>query len=286
MIGIYKITSPNKRIYIGQSINIETRFNQYKRLACEGQTILYRSLVKYGVENHFFEVICECSIEELNDKERYYQDLYSIIGEKGMNCMLTNTKDKKGFMSEESKIKISLANTGKKRSEETKLKISLVQKGKKHSEDTKNKMREAHKDYKMSDEQLEKFKKINIGRIRTTEQRLNSSLARKGYGKGRKLSQEHKEKIGLSNKGKGFGINLSIEHKLKISKSVTGKKKGYIMPENVKAKISKSHNPKKIININTGVIYNSVREASFLIPMNINTLKTCIRKCKKFKYYI
>lgn len=24
MIGIYKITSPNKRIYIGQSINLET----------------------------------------------------------------------------------------------------------------------------------------------------------------------------------------------------------------------------------------------------------------------
>ena len=32
MIGIYKITSPNKKIYIGQSINIEKRFKWYLRL--------------------------------------------------------------------------------------------------------------------------------------------------------------------------------------------------------------------------------------------------------------
>ena len=32
MIGIYKITSPNNRVYIGQSINIEKRFIGYKRM--------------------------------------------------------------------------------------------------------------------------------------------------------------------------------------------------------------------------------------------------------------
>ena len=35
MIGIYKITSPTKRIYIGQSINIEKRFKSYEKLNCK-----------------------------------------------------------------------------------------------------------------------------------------------------------------------------------------------------------------------------------------------------------
>ena len=37
MIGIYKITSPNNRVYIGQSINIEKRFIGYKRMYVKNQ---------------------------------------------------------------------------------------------------------------------------------------------------------------------------------------------------------------------------------------------------------
>ncbi len=32
MIGIYKITNPEGKIYIGQSIDIDRRFKEYKRL--------------------------------------------------------------------------------------------------------------------------------------------------------------------------------------------------------------------------------------------------------------
>jgi len=35
MIGIYKITSPSNKVYIGQSINIEKRFKSYKRYDCK-----------------------------------------------------------------------------------------------------------------------------------------------------------------------------------------------------------------------------------------------------------
>ena len=67
MIGIYKITSPNNNIYIGQSINIEKRFVQYKKLrSCCNQIKLYNSFVKYGVDNHIFEIIEECNIEFFN----------------------------------------------------------------------------------------------------------------------------------------------------------------------------------------------------------------------------
>ena len=49
--GIYKITSPSKKIYIGQSVDIIGRWNLYKKLRCKNQTYLYYSLKKYGFEN-------------------------------------------------------------------------------------------------------------------------------------------------------------------------------------------------------------------------------------------
>ena len=58
MIGIYKITSPSGRIYIGQSWNIKKRLNAYKTLyASKKQRLLNRSFVKYGYENHKFQII-------------------------------------------------------------------------------------------------------------------------------------------------------------------------------------------------------------------------------------
>ena len=56
---IYKITSPSEKIYVGQTINLESRLRIYKNLACKNQLRLYRSLVKYGWETHKFEIL-EC----------------------------------------------------------------------------------------------------------------------------------------------------------------------------------------------------------------------------------
>lgn len=76
MIGIYKITSPSNRIYVGQSKRIERRFRDYKLLLqCKTQVLLYRSFLKHGVENHSFEVIEQCSIELLNERERHWQEI-------------------------------------------------------------------------------------------------------------------------------------------------------------------------------------------------------------------
>jgi len=92
MIGIYKITSPNNEIYIGQSIDIQKRFKTYKLLHCKKQILLYLSFKKYGVENHLFEIICECDKEDLYNYERYYQLLYSSKGKNGLNCFIVGEK--------------------------------------------------------------------------------------------------------------------------------------------------------------------------------------------------
>lgn len=89
--GIYKITSPSGKIYIGQSKNIARRFNTYKNslYRVKNQIILYNSFLKYGAENHQFDIIEYCSIEDLNCSERFWQDEFDATGKLGLNCILT-----------------------------------------------------------------------------------------------------------------------------------------------------------------------------------------------------
>lgn len=119
MVGIYKITSPSGKIYIGQSVDIERRFHQYERLECKGQTHLYRSFLKYSFEAHSIEIIEECSIDSLNERERYWQEFYDVI-KGGLNCKLTTTKDKTGYFSDQTKKRISESLKGRKQTEKQK----------------------------------------------------------------------------------------------------------------------------------------------------------------------
>lgn len=126
-IGIYKITSPSKRVYIGQSVNIERRFRQYKNMSnCNDQSTLFRSLLKHGFENHVFEVLELCSCEILTERESFWIDFFNSTNKKkGMNIRNAGSK---GKLSNDTKIKISKANKGKKRTEEQKNKLSKYKK--------------------------------------------------------------------------------------------------------------------------------------------------------------
>lgn len=114
MIGVYKITSPTGRVYIGSSVNIEHRFCFYKNLLCKSQSKLYRSFKKYGVENHKFEIVEECTLDNLRERELYYGNLYEVLdSKKGLNCRLPKTGESFTYMSEETKRKIGEANKKK-----------------------------------------------------------------------------------------------------------------------------------------------------------------------------
>ena len=74
MIGIYKIENLiNGKIYVGQSNNIERRFSQHKSPYEQkrfSDKPLYKAFQKYGIENFSFSVIEECTVEQLNEKEK------------------------------------------------------------------------------------------------------------------------------------------------------------------------------------------------------------------------
>jgi group I intron endonuclease len=172
MIGIYKITNPKGKVYIGQSVDIEDRFKQYRYLKCKKQIRLYRSFKKYSIDNHNFEILENCNIDELNERERYYQNLYDVIGKKGLNCRLTKTDDKSGFMSEKTKKKMSKSMTGRKKSKEC----------------------------------IEKSIKFHTGRKRSEQTKLNISNSLKG----RVINEEWRNKISKSKKGKKTRIKKVI----------------------------------------------------------------------------
>ena len=90
MIGIYKIVNNiNGKIYIGQSDNIARRWRQHRNRASfstnDEHIVLYRAIKKYGINNFSFEVVEECSREQLNEKEKYYIKLYNSEVPNGYN---------------------------------------------------------------------------------------------------------------------------------------------------------------------------------------------------------
>jgi len=147
--GIYKYTSPSGKIYIGSSKNISKRIKHYKGVSCKNQIKLYNSFKKYGYENHIFEIIEECSFENLYIRERYYGELFEVLGEKGLNLSLPKNGEQKTGISEETRKRMSDSSKGEKASfygrhhtDEAKQKIREAQTGRKHTVEHRRKVSE------------------------------------------------------------------------------------------------------------------------------------------------
>lgn len=84
MIGIYKITKKeNGKSYIGQSNDIERRFKEH---TFKNKIPIDKAIQKYGKENFQFEILEECSLDELDEKERYWINYYNTYKGFGYNC--------------------------------------------------------------------------------------------------------------------------------------------------------------------------------------------------------
>lgn len=115
--GIYKITNKiNGKCYIGQSIDIIKRWKtEYKWYQINKH--LLAAFNKYGLENFNFEIIEECEPNLLNEREKFWISIYNSFDRNfGYNKTLggAGTPGRTFVMSEETKNKIRLANTGRK----------------------------------------------------------------------------------------------------------------------------------------------------------------------------
>jgi hypothetical protein len=189
---IYKITNMlNEKIYVGQSTRIKDVINRkYKGSG----SIIYLAINKYGWNNFKIEILEYCnSIKELNDKEPYWISHYNSVTPNGYN--LKKGGEQGGKCSEEAKKNIRQSKIGIKPTENARKNISkgLISSWS-ANEGRKEALRERNKIY-------------------TT--------------KGRKLSEDHKNKISNSIKGENnyfYGKHLKEETKNKISNSLKGRK--------------------------------------------------------------
>lgn len=217
VICIYKITNPKGRVYIGQARCLKSRWTAYSRLyqSVVSQYRLSNSLLKYGVDAHVFEVVEECSFEELDERERHWQEFYEVIGKNGMNCSYVGTFTKNPEFCEDSKIRRRFSHLGKKMKQESIEKRSAKIRGQKRSEETRLKMRnaqlgkknsEAHR--KATSEGLKKFYESNVPKHKgvkrspeTIEKSRQFMLSDRNPHRGKPRSEETKSKIRLANIG-------------------------------------------------------------------------------------
>jgi group I intron endonuclease len=161
--GIYKITNPKGKIYIGYSKDLDKRENDYKFFNIKTQPLILESLYIHGWINHVFEVL-EYT-DDLREREIYWIEKFDsfnngLNGNKGGGGPETHTEETRKLISKKGKsnkgkrvhshwkgkpkpeyiVEANKSNKGKRvynshwkgktRSEETKYKMSQSQKGK------------------------------------------------------------------------------------------------------------------------------------------------------------
>lgn len=103
--------------------------------------VLYKTMRKYGIENFKFEIIEECELDELDEKENCYIEKYNtyIHAEKsnGYNMTIGGESTRGYKHSEETKRKMSEARKGKT--------LSTLENGKKFTQEHIDKLNESKK---------------------------------------------------------------------------------------------------------------------------------------------
>lgn len=229
MVGVYMIINPANAKYVGSSINIERRIQQYKYLRNNEQHKIRNSIKKYGYKNHKFIILELCNKSDLLERERYWCVKHNVLHRYNLNLKMPLKDDKiKSF------------------SKEILLKMSKIHKGKKISQKQKESLINSVKGKKQSEEHIKK--RIKYGK--------DNPAYGKAYFKGKTHSEETRK----------------------------------IISEKLKGKFSLDKNPKskKVINTETGQIYDCAKEVSILIKMNYSTLRAMLQNKNpnktKYKY--
>lgn len=109
MIFIYKIQNQiNKKIYIGSTKDPERRWFEHKQSSklksCKSYNYpLQTAIRKYGVENFYITLICECDISELDELEIFYIKKYDSYNN-GYNLTLGGQGNRQLIVSDEDVI--------------------------------------------------------------------------------------------------------------------------------------------------------------------------------------
>jgi len=225
--GIYIIVNTkNGAIYIGQSQDINKRWKTHKRELHAGihkNSYLQRSWNKYSEKLFSFKILEYCQVENLNDREQHYINVYM-----GKITCYNLVKDVQSPMrgrkhTQSTLIKMRL--TASKKSQEIRKRTSETLMGHVVSEETRRKISDAkkgkpphNKGSRLSDEQKRHLSQINKGKTAHNKGKSPSEESRRKMSeshKGKVLSEEHKRKIGEASR------NITDETRRKLSEATT-----------------------------------------------------------------
>ena len=163
--GIYRLISPSGKSYVGQSFDIKDRLRHYRRVTCKGQVKVYRALKKYGWDGFEVEILYSTKKDMtniatlLNILEKAYIKKFDCV-KNGYNIREGGSNSK---LSKETRMKLSIAHTGKKLSEEHKLKMSIAMKGRIMTDIHKKRISEGQKGKIIPLKQREQISKTMTG---------------------------------------------------------------------------------------------------------------------------
>lgn len=183
MIGIYKITNKiNGKCYIGQSNNIGRRFIEHKTINHETNKSLKCAYKKYGLDNFEFEILEECNLEDLDEREIFYiekikPEYNRTKGGTGAKGHILSNKTKEILRQKGKEYWNNLDEKTKERIINQNLKRPKL--GHKVSQETREKLRQWNLGKKQSKETIEKRKQTMLEKKKNGYVQTNKSHNKK-----------------------------------------------------------------------------------------------------------
>jgi len=154
-----------------------------------------------------------------------------------------------------------------------------------HSDETKEKIRQMSTGRKHSEETKKLISKIGMGRTHSDEAKKKISIAKTGnkYWEGKTHTDEYKQYMSELQGGENnpfYGKKHSEESRKKMSDNMTGKRMGKDNPYS-----------KKVINIDTGDIFDTMSEAAKAYGILISGISACCKgnqntvRGQRWEYY-
>ncbi|BAM29075.1 homing endonuclease [Xanthomonas phage CP1] len=187
--GIYAITSPSGRRYVGQAVCIRARWRKHLSNLHRDQhhnPLLTNAFRKYG-DALVFSVIEECLAEDLTAREQFHMD-------QTPPSMLLNVCPAAG------------SPLGMKRSPETRARMSAATKGKAKSTEHRAKLAAANKGKTLPAEQCAKIAEALRGRVHSAEARTKQAEAVRG----KMLPNNTSGFCGVRRNGTGWQAKLGL----------------------------------------------------------------------------
>lgn len=245
---IYQIKNKiNGKCYIGQTVDFQQRKLGHLsalRRGVSNNRHLQAAFNKYGEESFEFSILEFCDTSRLDDREEYW------IEKKG-SCYTGYNMNKGGS-----------GRRGFQHSEETKEKISAVLKGRNFSEEARRRMSENHADVtgkKNPQYGIHWKDRLSYERQMEIKEKMSYSMAGENnpnYGKS--MSEEQRKKLSVSIK-KWYSTHENPQK---------GKKRPQLSG-------SLSPNSHKVMCLNTGVVYDTIKDAAAKCNVSASGISQC-----------